>query len=107
MYSFNIAHSPFWLFLSLLPPANEVWGKVIFSEVCVKNSVHWGESAAGGMPSPGGMVPGGAWSSRGAWSRDECLVRGDLVQGRGYVWRPPMTATAAGCTHPTGMHSCS
>ena len=28
-----------------LPPANEVWGKVIFSEACVKNSVHragWG-----------------------------------------------------------------
>ena len=24
----------------LLPPANEVWGKVIFSEACVKNSVH-------------------------------------------------------------------
>ena len=27
---------------SLLPPANEVWGKVIFSEACVKNSVHRG-----------------------------------------------------------------
>ena len=26
----------------LLPPANEVWGKVIFSEACVKNSVHSG-----------------------------------------------------------------
>ena len=25
-----------------LPPANEVWGKVIFSQVCVKNSVHGG-----------------------------------------------------------------
>ena len=24
----------------LLPPANEVWGKIIFSEACVKNSVH-------------------------------------------------------------------
>ena len=24
----------------LLPPANEVWGKVIFSVACVKNSVH-------------------------------------------------------------------
>ena len=30
----------------LLPPANEVWAKVIFSEACVKNSVHrgWGLS---------------------------------------------------------------
>ena len=25
-----------------LPPANEVWGKVIFSQACVKNSVHSG-----------------------------------------------------------------
>ena len=30
---------------SSLPPANEVWGKVIFSEACVKNSVH-----GGGLP---------------------------------------------------------
>ena len=28
-----------------LPPENEVWGKVIFSEACVKNSVH-----GGGLP---------------------------------------------------------
>ena len=28
---------------SWLPPANEVWGKVIFSVTCVKNSVHSGE----------------------------------------------------------------
>ena len=37
----------------------------------------------------GGLVPGGGWSlGEGAW------------------WRPPRTATAAGGTHPTGMHSC-
>ena len=29
--------------MAFLPPANEVWGKVIFSEACVKNSVHRGE----------------------------------------------------------------
>ena len=29
-----------------LPPANKVWGKVIFSEACVKNSVH----REGGLP---------------------------------------------------------
>ena len=28
--------------LTFLPPANEVWCKVIFSEACVKNSVHGG-----------------------------------------------------------------
>ena len=32
----------------LLPPANEVWGKVIFSEACVKNSIHGG--GGGGIP---------------------------------------------------------
>ena len=33
-----------------LPPANEVWGKIIFSEACVKNFVHGGEYL--GMYSP-------------------------------------------------------
>ena len=37
----------------LLPPANEVWGKVIFSEACVKNSVHEGRSTWAGTPPPG------------------------------------------------------
>ena len=32
--------------------ANEVWGKVIFSEACVKNSYHGG----GGVSAPGGVV---------------------------------------------------
>ena len=47
-----------------------------------------------GVPPPGGGVsaPGGVWSQGGA------------------CWRPthptPGTATAAGGTHPTGMHSC-
>ena len=83
----------------LLPPANEVWGKVIFSQACVKNSVHGGEGGAipaciaGGIPAClaaglqgwGGVLPGG-------------LLRG--------ITPPPWTATAAGGTHPTGMHSC-
>ena len=39
-------HSPVGKqFVLFLPPANEVWGKVIFSEACVKNSVH-----GGGLP---------------------------------------------------------
>ena len=28
------------MFVHIYPPANEVWGQVIFSEACVKNSVH-------------------------------------------------------------------
>ena len=45
----------------LIPPANEVWGKVIFfSQVCVKNSVHRGGGAipaclAAGLQ--GGAIP--------------------------------------------------
>ena len=52
----------------LLPPANEVRGKVIFSEACVKNSVHgavpapWGACSGGGLllgeGVPGGDPPG-------------------------------------------------
>ena len=69
-----------------LPPANEVWGKVIFSEACVKNSVY------GGVPGQGVPGPGGAWSVG-------CLVSGGCVE-------IPPTTTAVGGTHPTGMHSC-
>ena len=41
----------------LLPPAKEVWGKAIFSQACVKTSVHRG----GGAWSRGGLLLGGAW----------------------------------------------
>ena len=53
------------------------------------------------VPAPGGegLVPGG------------CLLQGGLVSGgcllKGVLKPPPVTATAAGSTHPTGMHSCS
>ena len=42
--------------LIYLLPANEVWGKVIFSEACVKNYVHRGGSASvhAGIPHPPG-----------------------------------------------------
>ena len=65
----------------LLPPANEVWGKVICLQVCV---------------CPRGAGPGG------------CLVRGVPARGGGVPGGDlPPTATAADGTHPTGMHSCS
>ena len=52
------------------------------------------------------LFTGGAWSW-GVWSRG-CAFPGGGVSGpgRGAYWRPPTTATAAGGTHPTGMHSC-
>ena len=34
-----------------------------------------------------------------------CLLPGGCLLGGGW-WRPPGTASAAGGTHPTGMHSC-
>ena len=100
----------------LLPPANEVWGKVIFSEAFVKNSVH-GEGAwypsmhcrwYPSMPhrSPGPHL-GGSW---GVWPGGSPgpHPRGKL---RGLAWgvfRPTAgeMATAVDGMHPTGMHSC-
>ena len=49
---------------------------------CLAAGLQGGLLPVGGVPAPGGSAPGGAW------------------------WRPPGTATAAGGTHPTGMHSC-
>ena len=51
----------------------------------------------GGGSNPGGcLVPGVAWSGG-------CMVPGP---GGCLVETVPGTATAAGGTHPTGMHSC-
>ena len=72
-----------------------------------------GVSGPGGVPPPGGR---GVWSGAGlfqaggVWSRG-CLLWGVSGKG-GLVWGVPGgdphgTATAAGGTHPTGMHSCS
>ena len=59
----------------LLPPANEVLGKVIFSEACVKNSVHWGA-----MRARGACVTGGHAYPRGA-----CMQEGHACLGDGSV----------------------
>ena len=85
-------------FADLLPPANEVWGKVIFLPLSVN-------LFTGGSAWPlGGLVPGCAWPW-GVPGPKGCLVWGDLVLGvpGGDL---PWTAIAAGTTHPTGMHSC-
>ena len=54
-------------------------------------SVHRGGCLVWGV---GGLLPGG------------CLLLGVPASGRVPVGDPPRTATAAGGTHPTGMHSC-
>ena len=78
-----------------LPSANEVWGKVIFSEACVKNSVHGrGWAGLGGVCSRGDAWSGGCLVQGGAWSRG---VPGP--GGGGCLVETPRTATAAGGTH--------
>ena len=77
-------------------------------------SVHRGVPGLGGAWSS--WVPGlGSGSSGGVPGRG-CLLRGDLLLGGclvlgglgpgGCLVETPRTATAAGGTHPTGMHSC-
>ena len=64
------------------------WGKVMFLQASVILLTGGGVCLV-----LGGLLRGGAWS----W--------GVSALG-GAWWRPPGTATAAGGTHPTGMHSC-
>ena len=103
----------------LLPPANEVWDKVICLQVCV--------CPQGGLL-PGCLVPGGAWSQggvcgqgvpgmgvpalgRGVPGPGGCLLLGGYLLQDG-VPGPrvapggdiPREATAAGGTHPTGIY---
>ena len=66
-----------------LPPANEVWGKVICLQVCV---CPWGGVPGPGVvPGPGGcLLQGGAWSRGvsgpgGAACSGGCLVLGGGV----------------------------
>ena len=92
-----------------LPAANEVWGKVIFSQVSVSlftgGGMHAGRRCAcpEGCACPGDMHARGACVVGGmcAWWEDvwlgACMV-GGCVAGE--------MVTAAGGTHPTGMHSC-
>ena len=110
-------------FLYLLPPANEVCEGYVFTHMCQSFCSGGGIPAclAGGIlaclaglqggvsqhalqvsrPTPKGEVEGSGWGGLQAHT----LVRG--VYPSMHWGRPsPPTATAAGCTHPTGMHSC-
>ena len=66
----------------LLPPANEVWGKVIFLHLSVI------------LFTGGCLLPGG------------CLLEGGACSRRDLVDTPrPRDGYCCGGTHPTGMHS--
>ena len=57
-----------------------IWGKVIFSEACVKNSVH-----RGGMRGRGACVAGGhAWQEGHEW---QVAYMAGGVHGRGHAWQ--------------------
>ena len=76
------------------------WGKVIFSQPSVILFTGGvlppeGASSGGGHFLPWGVLPPGGYFLPGG-----CLLGGGAGED------PPGTATAAGCTHPTGMHSC-
>ena len=69
---------------SSLPPANEVWGKVIVSVACVKNSVHGG---------------GVCLCMLGYHTPPEADTPPGTVHAGRY-------GQQAGSMHPTGMQSC-
>ena len=100
--------SCFWGFL--LPPANEVWGKVMFWHLCVS-------LFTGGLCLQGGVCRGVCIQRQSA-SREGLHPEGVCLQGgsasRGLLGRPPPPphSNTAGYgqrevgTHPTGMQSC-
>ena len=96
MFALQTSH-----FVIYLPPATKLGQGYIFTGVC--HSVNMGGVCSWGVSAPGGGVcsqgvsaPGGVSALGGVCSRGGQVPGGD----------PPGTATAAGGTHPTGMHSC-
>ena len=69
---------------SLFTIRKRSWGKVLFTQACVKNSVH-----------RGGVYPSMPW---GRQTPRQTPLLGQTL--------PLKTATAVDGVHPTGMHSC-
>ena len=84
--------------MGFLPPANEVWGKVIFSVACVKNSVHSG----------GGVCLSACWDTTSV--PEQTPPRADPPEVDKTTLPPAVHAgrysQQAGGMHPTGMQSC-
>ena len=87
--------------LTLLPPANVVCEGYVL-HVSVSHSVHGGGCLVPGVPAGRECLVLG-W---GVWSWGVPGPGGSGPRGVGAWWRTPLVATAAGGTHPTGMHSC-
>ena len=54
----------------------------MFSQACVKNSVHRGSMLGG----EGACVAGGVWQ-RGAWQEGSCMAGGMCGWGGGVAWQ--------------------
>ena len=96
-----------------LPPANEVWGKVMFYTCVSFCSRGEGVSIPAcitghmteGVSVPGGSLSGGVSVQRGLWE-GEGFVQGEVsVRGGGSVRETPDRDSSLYGTHPNGMHS--
>ena len=99
--------------IPFLPSANEVWGKVIFSEACVKNSVHGGSTWAGTLPrtryTPQNRytLPGPGTPPRpGTPFQDQVHPPKHVIATPSGAVHAGRYGQQAGGMHPTGMHSC-
>ena len=97
------------IWAEVLPPANEVCEGYVFTRVCLSTGGVVSQHALQvSSPHPGGKLRGLAWGGisrptpRGVSRSTPRGVYPSMHWGR----RPPPTATAAGGTHPSGMHSC-
>ena len=81
--------------ITYLPPANKVWGKVIFSVACVKNSVHRGGEV------PGHVTPGQVHPQVGNSGQVPPLGR---LTSPGQV-HPPGRYTPRAGTPPRAVHA--
>ena len=97
------------IWAEVLPPANEVCEGYVFTRVCLSTGgVGIPACLAGFQPTPKGEVEGSGLG----WDLQAHTQGGLQVHTQGgvsqYALRqtPPPTATAAGGTHPSGMHSC-
>ena len=95
-----------------LPPANEVWGKVIFSVACVKNSVHGGSASVhAGIPHPPSdqAPPDQTSPPPGTRPRPRpCTPRADTPRDQAFpcAVHAGRYGQQAGGMHPTGLQSC-
>ena len=120
MFKSSVTASARLLRADFLPPANEVCEGYVFTRAC--HSVHGGGGGGRRYPSMhcrwypsmscsrsgGGLqahTQGGSW---GVWpvGGHQAHTQGRMCIPACTDADPPPTATAAGGTHPTGMHSC-